>query len=349
VRWLEKQQLHEYANYALQRATSVFCKPRADIHLFAARYHERQGNVEGARGRYKYVLGELSPRLLSAVTEAANFERRQGNREAACALYESLLDEEKSREEGLSKGLMPFLAMQYATFLRLAYKDHTKGREVLKGALALTPGIKALWEAAVHYEESGAAPDMLQYVMELYNKASAPPAEPVPASDPTSSTQPKGPGSPLSDKDREELSRRAIEFADMHGRAADVLAAEQRHAEQFLVPHAVAAEGRKRHADAAAAAAAAAPPAAKVARTDAGPAAAAAGATALGAVAAAAHPGAPVPPAAAPAAAGAYYGHPAPPAPPAAPAAYPPYYGGYPHYPATYPGQYPAYGHGYGY
>lgn len=62
---------------ALERAILVYCKRRPEMHLFAASYDERHGDVEGARARYKHVLEVLCPRLLEAVSAAANFERRQ--------------------------------------------------------------------------------------------------------------------------------------------------------------------------------------------------------------------------------------------------------------------------------
>jgi pre-mRNA-processing factor 39 len=45
--------------------------------IFAARYDERHGRIDSARARFKHLVTTLSPRLLEAVTAAANFERRQ--------------------------------------------------------------------------------------------------------------------------------------------------------------------------------------------------------------------------------------------------------------------------------
>ena len=86
VRWLEGQSCIPEANGALQRATITFCRSRPEIHMFAMHYDERRGDPEGARARYKLVLGELSPRLLSATVAAANFEKRQvsGSRHPWC-------------------------------------------------------------------------------------------------------------------------------------------------------------------------------------------------------------------------------------------------------------------------
>jgi pre-mRNA-processing factor 39 len=72
------------AEAALQRALLVFCKQRPEIHLFAARYHERHGRVDQARERYTHVVAELAPRLIQAVVAAANFERRQVSNVMGC-------------------------------------------------------------------------------------------------------------------------------------------------------------------------------------------------------------------------------------------------------------------------
>ena len=77
VRWLDAQDLAAEASGALQRAVITFCRSRPEIHMFAMQHDERRGDIEGARARYKLVLGELSPRLLSATVAAANFEKRQ--------------------------------------------------------------------------------------------------------------------------------------------------------------------------------------------------------------------------------------------------------------------------------
>jgi hypothetical protein len=182
----------------------------------------------------------------------------------------------------------------------------------------VSPNKKQLWEAAICYEEAIAADDMVKVVLDLCERASAPAGATAQEGKPIAS---------LPDKDREDFSLKAIEFADAHGTMTDLLEAERRHAANFLVPSNVATEGRKRHAEAAAADAVTRP--AKVAHADTAAAAAATAATASYYGHAAAAPGAA---AAAAAAAAAYQG----------------YYGGYPSYPAAaYPGQYPGYGYGY--
>ncbi len=114
----------------------------------------------------------------------------------------------------------------------------------------MTPSSKQLWEAAIAFEEAIAAEDMVKQVLELCERAAAAPKE---------EAEGKPAAAHLSEKDREEFSLRAIEFADEHGTMAEMLACERRHAADFLLPANVANEGRKRHAEAAAADAAARP------------------------------------------------------------------------------------------
>ena len=48
----------------LERATSLFCSQRPEIHLFAAQFHERHGDTLAARGSFGLVTGKLAPTLL---------------------------------------------------------------------------------------------------------------------------------------------------------------------------------------------------------------------------------------------------------------------------------------------
>lgn len=67
----------ELALDALHRATVTFVKRRPEIHIFAARYREQQGDVKGARASYEVLRNDLEPGLLEAIIKHANFERRQ--------------------------------------------------------------------------------------------------------------------------------------------------------------------------------------------------------------------------------------------------------------------------------
>ncbi|GIL55195.1 hypothetical protein Vafri_10769 [Volvox africanus] len=324
VRFLERTD-PKASKPALERAVMGFCKRRPEIHLFAAHFDERHGDVDGARARYKQLLNSVAPRLLEAVTAAANFERRQGNLEAACHYLSELMSEEKSKE---SSRIYPFLAIHYAHFLRRNTGNLAGARKVLDDALQQCPGVRSLWEAAVHFEELVSGPEAVARALDLYDRCTVSPPEGAAAA--------TAAGRCLPERDREELSARSVDFADMYGTIEQVKVVSARHSQRFMLPTTVTAEARaaataKRVAEASAAA-----PAAKSARPDA--AAAGSGPTPTVAVP-------PPPPMMPPAAAAGYY----PPAPPAAAAAaYSSYYG-YGQYQAA--PQYPGYGAypGYGY
>jgi pre-mRNA-processing factor 39 len=293
----------DHATGALQRAVVIYCKRRPEMHLFAAHFEERHGNVDSARRNFKYILAELSPRLLAAVTAAANFEARQNNEEAAWSYFEDLIREEKVKE---NSKIYCHLCIQYAHFLVQKYKRIEKAREALQDALEHSPNVRNLWEAAIYIEEIARSPDMAQRVLDLYNRCTETPSDPA-----------KG----LSVKDREELSQRSVDFADMYGDPMTTYEAEKAHSARFMLPTSIT-QPRKRPAGEPAGAMAA-----KAPRMD--------GSAAPLPPPPAAPPGPPAP-------AAAYYGQP-PAAPPAAPAA-----AGYNY--AAYYGQYQGYGYtGYGY
>lgn len=47
-----------------------------DIHLFAARFKEHNGDIEGARAEYQFIYSECSSVLLEAIVKHANMEYR---------------------------------------------------------------------------------------------------------------------------------------------------------------------------------------------------------------------------------------------------------------------------------
>lgn len=56
---------------------SVGLQRRPEIHLFAARFKEQHGDVEGARVAFETLRNELVPGLLEVYVKQANFEHRQ--------------------------------------------------------------------------------------------------------------------------------------------------------------------------------------------------------------------------------------------------------------------------------
>lgn len=91
-------------DYAIQRATRVFCRPRPEVHLCAAAVldcrsfssdltqEQREQAREAAREALHTACTEVAPRALDVVSRYANFERRAGNIEYARSLMRSLLD-----------------------------------------------------------------------------------------------------------------------------------------------------------------------------------------------------------------------------------------------------------------
>ena len=78
ARYLEPKDVPA-AKDAVRRGQLIHCKGISEMQLFAARFHERHGDISDARAAYGLVLGRLAPGLISAVQAAANFERRQVN------------------------------------------------------------------------------------------------------------------------------------------------------------------------------------------------------------------------------------------------------------------------------
>jgi tetratricopeptide (TPR) repeat protein len=146
IRYVQRMEVEgnlDLANNALTRATTVFVKRRPEVHLFAARFREQEGDVKGARSAYEVLSSELAPGLLGATVKHANFEHRQGNIEAACSAYEAALQLEKAKEESRA---FPILSIQYARFLDQVVGNTEKAQEIYTAALEYLPTSKVLWE-----------------------------------------------------------------------------------------------------------------------------------------------------------------------------------------------------------
>lgn len=106
----------------------------------------------------------------------------------------------------------------------------------MDGALALRPGNKALWEGAIHFEESLGTPDAIARALRLYarvagteapsttaaaaagGEAGAPGEAHVKADGEGDGSAAEPAAVPdLSEREREEMSLRAVELADMFG------------------------------------------------------------------------------------------------------------------------------------
>ena len=267
VRWQEGSS-KAAAQVALERATSVHCKRRPEIQLFAAHFHERHGNIDMARALFKLVTDRLSPTLISGAVQHANFERRQGDKAAACSVYDKFLE----REGVKGNATYAFVVIQYINALQWGFKDVVTAREVYNAALKKAADSLTLWEGVIHFEENLPGDDRITRVLDIYDRAvvpaqvdSAKPTGGAAAPDasatsdgtqdvPTAAAASNTPAEAaaakqLTDSERELLSLRAVDFVDVHGDASLWSAVEKQHAQRFKLPGKVAtsaATSRKR-------------------------------------------------------------------------------------------------------
>ena len=269
VRWQEASS-KAAAQVALERATSVHCKRRPEMQLFAAHFHERHGNMDTARVLFRLVTERLAPTLISGAVQHANFERRQNSKAAACAVYDKFLERETSKDSAT----YIFVVIQYINALQWGFQDADNARQVYNAALKKAPDSLTLWEGIIHFEENLPGSDKLTRVVDMYNRAVAPPAadaakpntadasatdgaavnglaEDAAAAvsvEATTAAAPQG----LTDSERELLSSRSIDFVDVHGDANMLAKVEQQHAHRFKLPGKVATSSsasRKRSAE----------------------------------------------------------------------------------------------------
>ncbi|CAA7015367.1 unnamed protein product [Microthlaspi erraticum] len=220
----------DLADNALARATEVFVKRQPEIHLFAARLKEQNGDIAGARAAFQFVHSEVSPVLLEAVIKHANMERRLGNMDDAFSVYEQVIAVEKGKENST---LLPLLYAQYSRFSYLVFRDAEKARKIIVEALDHVQPSKLLLEALIHFESIQPPPRQIDYLEPLVEKVIKPNAD----------TQ-----NSASSTEREELSLIYIEFLGLLGDVKSIEKAEDQHAKLFL-PHRSTSELKKRSAD----------------------------------------------------------------------------------------------------
>ncbi|KAE8660399.1 cysteine-rich repeat secretory protein 3-like isoform X1 [Hibiscus syriacus] len=216
----------DLANNALLRATQVFVKRQPEIHLFAARFKEQNGDIQGAQAAYQLVHSEISPGLLEAIIKHANMEHRLGKIEDAFSLYEQAIAIEKGKEHSQT---LPMLYAQYSRFSYLVCGNAKKAREILAGTLDNVQLSKPFLEALIHFETILPPPRQIDYLELLVDKFIAP-------------------NSDGSAADKEDLSSIFLEFLNLFGDVQSIKKAEDRHAKLFL-PRRPMSELRKRHAE----------------------------------------------------------------------------------------------------
>ncbi|CAN6460459.1 unnamed protein product [Victoria cruziana] len=220
----------ELAINALARATQVFVKRQPEIHLFAAKFKEHNGDITGARAEYRLIHSEIAPGLVEAVVKHANMEYRLGHAETAFSVYEEAIATEQGNEQSQ---MLPVLLVQYSRFLYLVAENLEKAREVLSGSLDRVPLSKPLLEGIIHLESIQSVPKRIDYLDALVEKFITPDLE-----NPTVASA----------TEREDLSSIFLEFLDLFGDAQAIKKAENRHAKLFSHQKSTS-ESRKRGAD----------------------------------------------------------------------------------------------------
>ncbi|KAG8477807.1 hypothetical protein CXB51_027768 [Gossypium anomalum] len=237
----------DLADNALARATQVFVKRQPEIHLFAARFKEQNGDIPGARAAYQLVHNEISPGFLEAVIKHANMERRLGKLEDAFSLYEQAIAIEKGKEHSQT---LPMMYAQYSRFSYLVSGNAEKAREILIGALDQVQLSRPFLEAIIYFETILPPPKQIGYLESSVDKFIAP-------------------NSDGSAADREDVSsiflelhakycrklllvaypeKIIVQFLSLFGDAQSIKKAEDRHAKLFL-PRRPMSDSRKRHAE----------------------------------------------------------------------------------------------------
>ncbi|KAF6136097.1 hypothetical protein GIB67_000501, partial [Kingdonia uniflora] len=120
VLFMEASGSMDLANNTLARAAQVFAKRQPDIHLFAARFKEQNGDIPGSRAAYQLLHSEICPRLLKVAIKHTNMEYRHGNKEDAFSSCEQAIATENGKEQSQ---LLPMLFVQYSRFLYLGEAD----------------------------------------------------------------------------------------------------------------------------------------------------------------------------------------------------------------------------------
>ncbi|XP_010522533.1 PREDICTED: LOW QUALITY PROTEIN: pre-mRNA-processing factor 39-like [Tarenaya hassleriana] len=164
----------DLAENALARATQIFVKRDPRIHIFAARFKERNDDIAGARAAYRLVYSEIAPGFFSEATAGAraayrlvyseiapgffseatirhaNMEHRLGNLDYAFSLYEQATVIEKGKEHS---SILPVLYVHCARFSFLVSGDAEESRRILVEALEHSQQPSSLLlQALLHFQ-----------------------------------------------------------------------------------------------------------------------------------------------------------------------------------------------------
>jgi pre-mRNA-processing factor 39 len=162
--WAEVQKGVKEGLAVIERATTIFLKRRADVHMHRALLLEVQGDTEGARKTFEHILTAIAPGHLESMIKVANFERRQGNFPAVVKAY----------EDAISCGgdsTRPFLSMQLARFQEKNMQDVDSARATYKAAVGTVRSNKNLWLGYIQFEFGHTQTDFFERVLSIFNDA----------------------------------------------------------------------------------------------------------------------------------------------------------------------------------
>lgn len=213
VQYMEGVDATEAKNI-LTRAIHVFCKKKSEIYLFAARFFERQGDLEACRHCLQHVTSTLAPCLLSGIVQHAAFEYRHCEPEKGNEVYEMKL---KTELESQQSEIVGFLATQYAYVLVRRFGSTERARETLDQVLAQRPDLLSAWEGAIQIEELISDESSSSRIIELYNKC----------------TMKTDNDKALNEDDRCIMIQRQLVFLDLRGTPEEYHQVECKYTDQF--------------------------------------------------------------------------------------------------------------------
>ena len=221
-----------------------------------------------ARGLPTQCARQDLPVNVAGVSQHANFERRQSNSHVSCQLFEELL-----AQPALKPLELAFGTVHYANFLRSVLKDTARARSTYSDRAAKCRDQMLFWEGWAHFEDHVEGADVAERVLKVLDQASAPPAatqvQPAGKDSVAAESQANGITEAaevphLTEAERQTLSSRAVDFADLHCDMITLQRVSGLHYKRFTLPSSLCAAGspsepsRKRSAQVPAAAASAA-------------------------------------------------------------------------------------------
>ncbi|XP_038987503.1 pre-mRNA-processing factor 39-like isoform X1 [Phoenix dactylifera] len=216
VEFVDAKGGREIAQYALDRALTVFLKRVPAFHLYCTMFKEQIGDVCGARALFHRSIMDSDPEFIENVNREANMEKRMGNIDAACMIYEKAI--EMAKEKHILQ-ILPVLYTNFAQFTMLARGSIDAAREVFVKGIQQMPN-KSIIEGLIRFITIHGRAEQIPKLDTIVANAI------VPESDVSKA---------FSSQDCEDISKLFLEFVDLHGTIHDIRMAWSRHRKLF--PH----------------------------------------------------------------------------------------------------------------